>query len=72
MCERLSPPTFDLTESIFKPYNSLLDSITGTGDPRTDYAAPDLSGNPGANLTGITRQVPHPHSTGYQRMHAVR
>jgi len=43
-----------LSNSIFKPYNSLLPDLTGTGQPDTDCAAPDLSGNPGANLTGIT------------------
>jgi hypothetical protein len=47
------PPTFDLSGSLFKPYNSLLDENTGSGDPATDCAVPDLSGNPGANLTGI-------------------
>jgi hypothetical protein len=43
-----------LSTSIFKPYNSLLDETTGSGDPATDCAVPDLSGNLGANLTGIT------------------
>jgi hypothetical protein len=47
-------PLFDLSASVFKPYNSLLEDTTGTGDFRTDCAVPDLSGNPGANLTGIT------------------
>ena len=46
-------PLFDLSASLFKPYNSLLDANTGSGDPATDCAVPDLSGNPGANLTGI-------------------
>jgi hypothetical protein len=46
-------PLFDLSASVFKPYNSLLDENTGSGDFRTDCAAPDLSGNLGANLTGI-------------------
>jgi hypothetical protein len=53
-CVPVGPPTYDLTTSIFKPYNSLLPDITGSGDPATDCAVPDLSGNPGANLTGIT------------------
>ena len=46
-------PLFDLSASLFKPYNSLLDDNTGSGDPATDCAVPDLSGNSGANLTGI-------------------
>ena len=49
-----APPTYDLSLSVFKPYNSLLPDDTGTGDPYTDCAVPDLSGNLGANLTGIT------------------
>ena len=46
-------PLFDFRTSLFKPYNSLLPELTGTGDPATDCAVPDLSGNAGANLTGI-------------------
>jgi hypothetical protein len=41
---------------VFKPYSSLLDPVTGTGDFRTDCAAPDLRGNPGNNLTSIYTQ----------------
>jgi hypothetical protein len=47
-------PLFDLSASVFKPYNSLLAANTGTGVYDTDCAVPDLSGNLGANLTGIT------------------
>ena len=54
VCEPAGPPTYDLSTSVFKPYNSLLDVTTGSGDPTTDCAVPDLSGNLGANLTGIT------------------
>jgi hypothetical protein len=54
VCEPAGPPTYDLSLSVFKPYNSLLDPNTGTGNFATDCAVPDLSGNPGANLTGIT------------------
>ena len=46
-------PLFDFNASVFKPYNSLLEDTTGSGDFRTDCAVPDLSNNPGANLTGI-------------------
>jgi hypothetical protein len=52
-CE-VRPPTYNLSLSVFKPYNGLLDETTGSGDPYTDCAVPDLAGNPGANLTGIT------------------
>ena len=49
-------PLFDFSAAVFKPYNSLLDEMTGTGNFLTDCAAPDLSGNPGANLTGVGTQ----------------
>ena len=53
-CQNLTGGTlFDFSGSVFKPYSSLLDETTGTGDFRTDCAAPDLSNNPGANLTNI-------------------
>ena len=54
VCEPTGPPTFDLSLSVVKPYNSLLDVNTGTGNFLTDCGAPDLSGNPGASLTGIS------------------
>jgi hypothetical protein len=38
---------------LFKVYNGLLADDTGSGEYATDCAVPDLSGNPGANLTGI-------------------
>jgi len=49
-------PLFDLSAAVFKPYNSLLPEMTGSGNFLTDCAAPDLTGNPGANLTGIDTQ----------------
>jgi hypothetical protein len=56
-CQNLTGGTlFDFSAAVFKPYNSLLDPTTGTGDFRTDCAVPDLSGNLGANLTGITEK----------------
>jgi len=46
-------PLYDLSGGVFKVYNSLLDVDTGSGEYATDCAVPDLSGNLGANLTGI-------------------
>lgn len=47
-------PLYDLSGGLFKVYNSLLPDDTGSGEYATDCAVPDLSSNPGANLTGIT------------------
>jgi hypothetical protein len=47
VCEPTGPPTYDLSQSVFRPYNSLLSS-------NPPCMTPDLSGNPGANLTGIS------------------
>ena len=45
---------FDLSNSIFKAYSSLLGETTGSGEPNTDCAVPDLSDKQGADIAGST------------------